>query len=805
MTNNTVFGADMGIWIKGSDKDIVERNTLVSCDRGLLFNSTNRTTVCNNTFIDTGSKCIELENSKCIGNRFYHNNMLGCGPSKNLKQARDNGTNSIWNTSTEGNFWSDWQTPDSDNNGIVDVPQALGGTSGALDNYPLTHPYGGPRIMNLDINTTLADQLYSNRYTAIDVNTTQTVLTWSLRTDALWLGLNGTYLNGTPSEADIGSYWVNVSVSDGFYLDFTNFTLQVMSMILHPIINGTGLPLVWTEDLPGWHVFGIMNPLPADAMSWSMASDTSFISISATGNLSGLPLNEDVGTYWVNVTVSDPVRGNGSRNFTLTVLNTNDPPIISPATLQNAIEDKAYWYLFTASDPDPTKDTLTWAMKSDVAFLSMNSGNISGMPRNADVGIHWVNVSVNDGKGGSNWLNLTLIVMNVNDAPNALNAVKAISIYEDSTDVSIYIPSLFSDIDGDLLVYGVLSGKNITANILANKTLELVPAPDWNGHETLTVSANDSHSSASMQLNVTVLSRNDAPTDAEITFIETTYVEGGPQRVQGLANDADLVYGDKLTFTWTTNRTGKIGEGPSRNLSLKAGYYTITLNVTDSKNAWTSISKPLVVLPKSTGNVTDDDVVPDDDVDDDVEPDDDTDDDTQNGTDDDTNSTGSPGPSTMVMVLGVIAVIFVIMIIAALVYMRSKKAGKREEEEDEVVEEKELIPEPKRVAAASTRPKEAPAEVFAPRKKRATQMATPAPAPKKPVSRPMPVEEAIPTPDALAPLLESAPEGFGNDALTDGQPEDVPDESGPGIKAEEPPKDPKVEEKKELDDIFGDL
>ena len=72
--------------------------------------------------------------------RIHHNDFIG--NNNGGKQAYDPVKMNIWNTSTEGNYWSDWTYPDNDSNGIVDIPYVIEGNSGAKDYYPLTHPYG---------------------------------------------------------------------------------------------------------------------------------------------------------------------------------------------------------------------------------------------------------------------------------------------------------------------------------------------------------------------------------------------------------------------------------------------------------------------------------------------------------------------------------------------------------------------------------------------------------------------------------------------------------------------------------------
>ena len=55
-------------------------------------------------------------------------------------QASDNGTDNKWNTTREGNYWSDWRTPDSDSDGIVDHPYNIDGNANSKDSFPLTKP-----------------------------------------------------------------------------------------------------------------------------------------------------------------------------------------------------------------------------------------------------------------------------------------------------------------------------------------------------------------------------------------------------------------------------------------------------------------------------------------------------------------------------------------------------------------------------------------------------------------------------------------------------------------------------------------
>ncbi|PXA83113.1 Ig family protein, partial [Nostoc sp. 3335mG] len=87
------------------------------------------------------------------------------------------------------------------------------------------------------------------------------------------------------------------------------------------------------------------NPLP----SWLSFNAT-------TKTFSGTPLNENVGSLNIKVIAKDIAQAQASNVFTLTVINTNDAPIVaSPITAQQATEDAVFNFTIPANtfqDPD---------------------------------------------------------------------------------------------------------------------------------------------------------------------------------------------------------------------------------------------------------------------------------------------------------------------------------------------------------------------------------------------------------------------------------------------------------------------
>jgi hypothetical protein len=91
-----------------------------------------------------------------------------------------------------------------------------------------------PEITTEDSKTTIMNEYYENiyEYEDLDVLTIGQPITWKFFSNASdWLTFNSytAILNGIPTENDIGKYWINITLTDGIDIDFTNFTLTVLS------------------------------------------------------------------------------------------------------------------------------------------------------------------------------------------------------------------------------------------------------------------------------------------------------------------------------------------------------------------------------------------------------------------------------------------------------------------------------------------------------------------------------------------------------------------------------------------------
>jgi len=475
-----------------------------------LDRSKSNTIVHNNIENNTGyGVCISslTDYNKIWYNSFIKNNNNGT-------QAADEGTGNRWNYKNEGNYWSDWVEPDSEPDGIVDMPYIIPGWSNARDNYPLTYPYGVLRFY------------YPNNNTAYE----------------------------------------NLEYNESCYVRYSS-----------------------------------------DPVIWSCSTNASWLRFSAPANLSGTPTPSDIGEYWVNITASYG-SNNTFKNFTLEVLNINDPPNITTNDVESCFQYEHYYVDYDATDVDPTNDTFIWDLKTDASFLFLetNTGVLNGTLSQSDVGIYWVNISVIDGKGGLDFHNFTLEVKNVNDAPTGNN--KTLEILEDTKKEVFNLNNMFEDIDGDELEF-IFSGQlNLEIN-LSDSFLRIYPPPNWNGWENITVKALDGEYNCSAILSILVLPVNDPPSSITIEGIDN-FTLAYPTTIDltSVVLDVDLEFeGDDYSYVWTSNISGILGINQSLyNLVLSPGYHWITVNATDKEGKWVQ-DYIIVVVEEEKGSNGDDD------------------------------------------------------------------------------------------------------------------------------------------------------------------------------------------------------
>jgi len=107
--------------------DLVSRNTITNNDDGIdLFMSSDN--VISDNIISSNNNGIRIDSTRG-DNVVYHNNF------NNINQVKSESTN-FWDYDGEGNYWSDYNGTDDDQDGIGETPYIINENN--KDNYPLT-------------------------------------------------------------------------------------------------------------------------------------------------------------------------------------------------------------------------------------------------------------------------------------------------------------------------------------------------------------------------------------------------------------------------------------------------------------------------------------------------------------------------------------------------------------------------------------------------------------------------------------------------------------------------------------------
>ncbi len=145
------------------------------------------------------------------------------------------------------------------------------------------------------------------------------------------------------------------------------------------------------------------------------ATDADMDSLTYTCNISGAtitkindnlatvtwtPTNNDVGTKTYECNVTDGIF-TVSDTFTVTVINVNDPPELSP--IGNLYAQEYVFFNYTLNATDPDNDLLIFGSNSTIFSVNSITGKIAFTPLSYQRGTYQINFTVTDGKGGEDY------------------------------------------------------------------------------------------------------------------------------------------------------------------------------------------------------------------------------------------------------------------------------------------------------------------------------------------------------------------------------------------------------------------
>jgi PKD repeat protein len=278
-------------------------------------------------------------------------------------------------------------------------------------------------------------------------------------------------LTFTPGYTDAGVYSLTLTVSDSVGLsDSATFTLTVQNSNRAPVLAAIA-DQVMDEGATLTLTLSASDPDVGDSLSLSIVAP-SFVTLTDNGDGGGqlqlAPDFDSAGTYTVTVTASDAGGLSDSQSFTLSVNNSNRPPVLASIGDKGVDEGMVLSFALSASDPDG--DVLALSAMGLPAGANLvdhgdGTGQFSWTPSATQAGLYTVEFLVTD-NGTPQAVDseqITITVANVNHAP-VLDAVGDRTV-EEQVELSLLLTA--SDSDGDGLSFAVANlptGAQLTDN-----------------------------------------------------------------------------------------------------------------------------------------------------------------------------------------------------------------------------------------------------------------------------------------------------------------------------------------------------
>jgi len=331
----------------------------------------------------------------------------------------------------------------------------------------VTNTNDAPTITSTEVTAINEDASYSYTMLGSDVDVGDS-LTLAATTLPSWLSFDAStgILSGMPTNEAVGDHAVVLTATDQSGSVATqSFSIKVNQVptVENPISDQTA-----TEDSAFSFQFSsdvFADADPNDVLTYS-ASASWLTFNAATRTFSGTPTNDNVGTENIIITASDGF-ASVQDNFSLTVNNTNDAPLITSTPSTSIQEDRTYSYFAFISDEDPG-DFISLKALTLPNWLTYNTvfKQISGTPTNADVGNHSVSLTFKDKADVEVRQDFTIVVENVNDAPTVTNPILDQKLTAGQTGSFSLAADTFTDIDvGDSLTLNptLSSGSDLPA------------------------------------------------------------------------------------------------------------------------------------------------------------------------------------------------------------------------------------------------------------------------------------------------------------------------------------------------------
>ena len=456
----------------------------------------------------------------------------------------------------------------------ITVVDDKGGSATQLFNLNLLNVNRKPELASIGTLSAVQDVQYTKQLTATDSDSD--TLTYNDNTTLFNITSSG-LIQFTPTNSDVGSHAVEITVSDGNGgIDSEDITVEVQNSNDAPTIDDSypsSSTITLNESQSQYFnvtASDVDNTTPN--YKWYKNGDL----VSSTQEYTLSTNYKSAGTYTIRAVADDGLE-NDTQTWTVTVNNINRAPQISSIPVLQATEDRAFSYTVSASDAD--RDTLVYSTNSSMFTIGVLSGKISFTPTNAQTGTHSIRLFVADGTERKN-ITFTLNITNVNDAPQ-LSSIGALTALEGQTFTKTVSAT---DDDGDALTYSDDTGLfDINSE---TGVISFTPTFKDAGTYPVRITVRDTNGATDYEdIEVTVVNNNQVPTigtsspsspvsmkeDDSTTFtVSATDPDGTTPSYKWYLDDSAVDTGTTYTF-----------QGDFTEENSNAGTYTVKAIVTD--------------------------------------------------------------------------------------------------------------------------------------------------------------------------------------------------------------------------------
>lgn len=218
--------------------------------------------------------------------------------------------------------------------------------------------------------------------------------------------------------------------------------------------------------------------------------------------------NPAPGEQNITVQVDDNRGETDQQTYTLFV---NGPPVITSMPLGQILATSTYQYQVVASDPNSDRVTYRLTQFPEGMSIDEASGQIHWIPTLEQVGVHSVNVSVDDNRGGTNTQTWDVKVLTPNYPPKILNTLPPYAavglLYQYQVKVT--------DPDGNTLSYSLLTHPEGMSIDETSGVISWSPTSEQLGKNQVVIQVADGHGGIDKQ-------------SGEITVIEQSAIDLEP-------------------------------------------------------------------------------------------------------------------------------------------------------------------------------------------------------------------------------------------------------------------------------------